>query len=219
MSISSAHPSPAIAPIGAQIPSREELRRQLRAQRRALTLAQQQQAAAYIARAISRTHFMRAGAHVGVYLSQGREADLSVAIRRAHAIGCHVYVPCVTHMRRRQMAFVKLLPGATLKKNVYGILEPVTPHCARISVHQLDVILLPLVGIDARGWRLGSGAGFYDRHLSHLRGPRLWRRPKLIGIAYEFQRVPHLEPSRWDVPVEGLITERGYHALRPWQMG
>jgi 5-formyltetrahydrofolate cyclo-ligase len=184
-----------------------------------LTLAQQQQAATDIARWISRTHLLRAGTHVGVYLSQGREADLSVAIRRAHAIGCHLYVPCITHMRRRRMEFVELLPGTKLHKNVYGILEPVASPIARISVRELDVILLPLVGIDAHGWRLGSGAGFYDRRLSHLRSARLWRRPRLIGIGYEFQRVPRLEPSQWDVPVEGLITERGYHPLRPWQRG
>ena len=219
MSISIAHPFSGSysALAGAQITSREDLRRQLRLQRRALTLSQQQEAAAHIARSISRTRLLRAGAHVGVYLAQGREADLSVAIRRAHAKGCHLYVPCVTHMRHGRMEFVEFFPGTKLRKNIYGILEPVASHTARISVRQLDLILLPLVAVDSRGWRLGSGAGFYDRRLSHLRDPRLWRRPKLIGIGYEFQRVPRLEPSRWDVPVEGLITERGYHALRPWR--
>src|ERR1044071_1027516 len=119
MSISLAHPSSAPASNDAQIPSREQLRRQLRSQRRTLTLAQQRHAAADIARWISRTHLMRARGHVGIYLSQGREADLSVAIRRAHAIGCHLYVPSITHMRRRRMEFVELLPGTKLRRNVY----------------------------------------------------------------------------------------------------
>lgn len=85
-------------------------------------------------------------------------------------------------------------------------------------VRRLDVILLPLVAVDARGWRLGSGAGFYDRSLAHLRYGRRWRRPRLIGVAYEFQRVAQLEPQPWDVPLDAVVTERGFYPtarLRP----
>jgi 5-formyltetrahydrofolate cyclo-ligase len=114
------------------------------------------------------------------------------------------------------MEFVEFPPGVALRENVYGILEPVGGIAAHIPAKHLDVILLPLVAVDARGWRLGSGAGFYDRRLSHRRGPRHWRRPRLIGIAYEFQRVPTLEPSKWDVPVDGVITENGFYSFRPW---
>ena len=201
-----------------QLVSRDNLRRRMRALRRAVTASQQREVAKQLARWISRTRFLHAGSRVGVYLPRGREADLSLAIDHALVRGCRLYVPHLTHLRRRRMEFVEFNASLQLRENAFGILEPRAPHTARIPVRHLDLILLPLVAVDSRGWRLGSGAGFYDRRLSHLREPRRWRRPKLIGVGYEFQRVHRLEPSRWDVPVEGLITEHGYHPLRPWSV-
>ncbi|MFL6577656.1 MAG: 5-formyltetrahydrofolate cyclo-ligase [Povalibacter sp.] len=218
MSSSTAHQSsiPDTERSGDRQLSREELRRKMKAIRRSVSLVEQRHVAEQLAIWISRSRLLRTGSRVGVYLPQGREADLSIAIKRAHERGCRLYLPFITHMRTHRMQFVEFVPGSPLKKNAYGILEPIASHAARVSIRRLDVVLLPLVAVDARGWRLGNGAGFYDRHLSHLRASRRWRRPKLIGIAYEFQRVPHLEPSKWDVPIEGLITERGFHTLRPW---
>ncbi|MGH8189602.1 MAG: 5-formyltetrahydrofolate cyclo-ligase, partial [Steroidobacteraceae bacterium] len=93
----------------------------------------------------------------------------------------------------------------------YGILEPLRERSRQAALRELDFILMPLVAIDARGARLGTGAGFYDRRLHRLRSARAWRRPKLIGVAYEFQRVPRLDAAPWDVPLDGLITERNFY--------
>jgi 5-formyltetrahydrofolate cyclo-ligase len=79
------------------------------------------------------------------------------------------------------------------------------------SGHWLDLVLVPLVGFDARGNRLGMGGGFYDRHFSFLRNRRAWRRPLLIGIAFDVQRVPQLRDSAHDVPLWGIVTERGIY--------
>jgi 5-formyltetrahydrofolate cyclo-ligase len=218
MSTSLAHP---LSLIHAEHPSdawilRDQMRSHMRTQRRAISASEQHHVAQQLARWISRTRLLRAGSRVGVYLPHGREADLSIAIARGRARGCYLYLPRITHMRRRRMEFVEFAPGTALRENAYGILEPIARRGAHISIRRLDLILVPLVAVDARGWRLGSGAGFYDRRLSHLSRKRLWRRPRLIGVGYEFQRVESLPPSRWDVPVEGLITETGFHALRPW---
>jgi 5-formyltetrahydrofolate cyclo-ligase len=113
------------------------------------------------------------------------------------------------------MRFVRYRPDSVMRKNRYGIAEPNPRHGEIIPVRQLDLVLLPLVAFDARGWRLGSGAGFYDRSLQHLRAGRRWRRPLLIGVGYECQRVPELAPDTWDVPVDAMLTERGLQrALR-----
>jgi 5-formyltetrahydrofolate cyclo-ligase len=63
--------------------------------------------------------------------------------------------------------------------------------------------------------RYGSGAGYYDRCLAHLRSARRWRRPKLIGLAYEFQRIDHVAPEPWDVPVDAVLTERTLYESTP----
>jgi 5-formyltetrahydrofolate cyclo-ligase len=70
---------------------------------------------------------------------------------------------------------------------------------------------VPLVGFDADGNRLGMGAGFYDRHFAFLRHRRAWHRPLLIGLAFERQRVARLPAAAHDVPLWGVVTERGFY--------
>jgi 5-formyltetrahydrofolate cyclo-ligase len=78
---------------------------------------------------------------------------------------------------------------------------------------------VPLLAFDDRGSRLGSGAGFYDRCLAHLHAERQWRRPKLIGVGYEFQRVAQLLPQRWDIPLDAVITEQCFRRLHSTHTG
>jgi 5-formyltetrahydrofolate cyclo-ligase len=95
----------------------------------------------------------------------------------------------------------------TERRNSYGILEPTS--LTRVSAQDLQLILLPLVGFDAYGHRLGSGAGYYDRALGFRRLRRHWIGPKLVGIAYECQRVDELAVRPTDIPLDAVITERG----------
>jgi 5-formyltetrahydrofolate cyclo-ligase len=68
-------------------------------------------------------------------------------------------------------------------------------------------VFMPLVGFDAAGNRIGMGKGFYDRCFAHRIRLRRWRRPLLVGIAYEVQRVSSLQGERHDVPVDVIVTE------------
>jgi 5-formyltetrahydrofolate cyclo-ligase len=103
-----------------------------------------------------------------------------------------------------------------LVRNSFGILEPARCISDSVAVRSLDVIFVPLIAVDARGNRMGSGAGFYDRALKHLRIGRHWRRPKLIGLAFECQRVQRIASAPWDVPLDALLTEKALYrfALR-----
>lgn len=187
------------------------MRREMRALRRTVTNAQQSAVAIGLARMMARLRLLRPGRHVAVYFRQGREADLSRVIALAQRRRCHIYLPAITHRRHNRMEFVRFDADTPLRPNAFGILEPDVRKARRIAVRELDLILVPLVAVDSRGARLGSGAGFYDRRLHHLRAHRRWRRPKLIGVAYEFQRIPQLEAHPWDVPLDAVITDRGYY--------
>jgi 5-formyltetrahydrofolate cyclo-ligase len=55
------------------------------------------------------------------------------------------------------------------------------------------------------------GAGYYDRHFGFLRHRRAWRRPLLIGLAFDLQRVERLPVAAHDVPLWGILTERGFY--------
>jgi 5-formyltetrahydrofolate cyclo-ligase len=186
----------------------------MRAARRRVTPKQRAQAARQFARIVSRAHLLRPGMRVAIYQAYGHEADASQVIALAHARQCEVYLPVITHFRHSRMEFLRFAPDEKLAVNKFGIPEPDPESATRIPARHLDLILLPLVAFDVHGWRLGSGAGFYDRRLSHLRVGRRWRRPKLVGLAYEFQKVDRLEPHRWDIPLDAIVTDRQLHPVR-----
>jgi 5-formyltetrahydrofolate cyclo-ligase len=195
---------------------RHQLRRQMREQRRSLSAVARAAAHRQFARILSRARLLQPGRRVAVYFAYGHEADLDAVITLAVRRGCRLYLPVITDFRRSRMRFVRYHADSLMRINRYGIAEPDPRQAEIIPARQLDLALLPLIAFDARGWRLGSGAGFYDRSLQHLREGRRWRKPKLIGVGYECQRVPRLQPGHWDVPLDGMLTECGLQrALRP----
>ncbi len=67
-----------------------------------------------------------------------------------------------------------------------------------------DVVLMPLLGFDARGTRLGYGGGYYDRTLE-----RLSKRPRLVGLAFAAQEIEEIPRDAHDVPLDTIVTEQG----------
>jgi len=72
-----------------------------------------------------------------------------------------------------------------------------------------DLIVVPLVGVDGRGLRLGMGGGFYDRALAFRRVRKSWKGPRLVGLAFDCQRVDTVFADGWDVRLDSLATESG----------
>src|SRR5690606_7992459 len=93
-----------------------------------------------------------------------------------------------------------------LAPNRFGILEP-NQAAQSIDIQQLDLILLPLVGFDAQGRRLGMGGGYYDRSLAFK---KVYKKlgPKLIGLAHAIQQVDALTVDIWDVPLDAIVTDK-----------
>ena len=109
------------------------------------------------------------------------------------------------------MRFAPLKSSRGMRSNSFGIREP--RHRSRIPTRQLDVVLVSLVGFDPNGNRLGMGGGFYDRHFSFLKSRTRYLRPRLIGVAYAMQEVAQIPHDPWDVPMWGIVTERGFRKV------
>ena len=197
---------------------RNRLRRELRQRRRSLSPSQRANAHRQFARLLLHSQWssrlLQAGRRVAVYFAYGHEADLAHVIALARRRRCTLYLPVITDFRQSRMRFVRYEGDSAMRINRYGIAEPDARHAEIVPARHLDLVLMPLVGFDAHGSRLGSGAGFYDRSLHHLRDGRRWRRPKLVGVGYECQRVDRLQPDRWDVPLDGILTERSLKRTR-----
>ncbi len=97
--------------------------------------------------------------------------------------------------------------GSRQRANRLGISEPQGSRI--ISARRLDVVFLPILGFDARGVRLGTGGGYYDRAFAFRRWRIAWHAPRLIGIAYSFQQVESITPAAHDVLLDAVVTERG----------
>jgi 5-formyltetrahydrofolate cyclo-ligase len=187
-----------------------ELRRQLRQRRRVIPDAERRQFDRAIHASLRRLGVWQRGRRVAVFLGMPGEVDLRPCFAAAWDRGVRLYVPRVISWRDARMAFVPLEPDTTLRGNAFGIPEPAHGAGGRLPVRHFDTILVPLVGFDAQGHRLGMGAGFYDRALrSRLDRAQPFRRPRLIGIAYSAQQVARLEPAPWDVALDLVVTERG----------
>ena len=96
-----------------------------------------------------------------------------------------------------------------LRVSGYGLSEPRAERGERIDPRRLELVLLPLVGFDSQGTRLGIGGGYYDRTFAGIRSDALTRRPRLVGVAFELQRLAALERAAWDVPIDAVVTDRG----------
>ncbi|MBE7380582.1 MAG: 5-formyltetrahydrofolate cyclo-ligase [Leptolyngbya sp. SIO1E4] len=93
-----------------------------------------------------------------------------------------------------------------LQTGRFGITEP-RPDAPPVDPAQVDLILVPAVACDVRGYRLGYGGGFYDRMLSQPQ----WRRQTTIAIVFEYARLPTIPKDPWDRPMQGICTETGLY--------
>jgi 5-formyltetrahydrofolate cyclo-ligase len=179
----------------------------MRARRRSLGTAERERAAAAAGARLAEIGLPRAGSRIAAYLPMDGELDPAPIIARAISRGCEVYAPVITRFRERRMRFARLDGCARVNRG--GIAEPAAG--GSIDGRWLDLVLVPCVAFDSAGHRLGMGAGFYDRHFAFLRQRSTWFRPRLVGLAYEFQHAASLAPRPWDVPLWRVITESGVH--------
>lgn len=188
-----------------------QLRRQLRESRRRLTAQEYRSHSLTINRLIACTGAFNHNQRIAFYLSTDAEVDLAPLIARARHTKKTCFLPVLRPAPSRALWFAEFKDGAALCPNRFGIDEPYPYKRTIVPPWGLDMILMPLVGFDANGHRLGMGGGFYDRTLSYLQHRRYWKRPLLVGVAHECQKVGQLFPNPWDIPLNIVISEAGIY--------
>lgn len=192
------------------------LRQELRIKRRHLPKMQQHRHAQKVAQRVIHSRLYKHSRHIALYLSADGEVDLSFLINKLHGHAKKCYLPVIVSRRHAIMRFAPYESHSRLKKNCFGILEPVCQKKYLKTAQQLDLILAPLVGFDEQGNRMGMGGGYYDRALQHIklntiRATELKTRPikpKFVGVAHELQCVTKLESHSWDIALNAIVTEQ-----------
>ncbi len=140
------------------------------------------------------------GAHhrLGIYWPMRGEMDVR-DIARAHVeAGGIVALPVVVE-RNAAVEFWRWLPGMQMNRGIWDIPIPVE----RELVHP-DLLIVPLVGFDAGGYRLGYGGGYYDRTIAAA-NPR----PLCVGLGFSATALPSIFPQPHDIPMRLIVTENG----------
>lgn len=144
--------------------------------------------------------------HIAFYLPANGELDPTPIFNAFLNLDKHFYLPKLVE-NDKHLRFYPYTPQTELTTNRYGILEPLACNENNIAPEHLDCVLVPLIGFDQQGNRLGHGSGYYDVTFA-FRHTASKPQPLLIGLAYEFQKIETITPNQWDVPLDIILTEK-----------
>lgn len=192
--------------------TKEIIRQQMGAFRKALSLEEQLLATARIIQNILSLSVYHHCKRIGLYQASNHEADLSYFWHHASHEGIITAFPSISQDKNNKiMRFLEADPllENDFIPNRFQILEP-GADATVIDIETMDCLFIPLFAFDSAGYRLGHGQGYYDQTLQAC--PKE-KRPLCIGIGYDFQRVDTLPHDTWDIPLDMVITEKEVYSF------
>lgn len=175
------------------------LRKAILARRLALSAKEKSVADDAIQDAFLATSEYAAASSVALYCAVNNEVSTDKVIDHTLLAGKGLFLPAV---EGGEMFFRQVTTREDLVNGRFGIMQP-SAGCAAADPEAIGLIVVPGVGFDLYGQRIGYGKGFYDRALHRLEG-----RGKLTAFCYEFQLVDSLAGEPHDVSIDRIITER-----------
>jgi len=182
----------------------QQLRTRLRESRERLGAAERIGAAQAVLGSLEHLPEFFVDVRVAGYWAVRGEVPLNLVYARTRAREQIYHLPILRD--DTTLGFAPWKNGDAVTINRYGISEPDASNA--VDANTLELILVPLLGFDRLGNRLGSGAGYYDRTFKFLAGQTRPARPVLVGIGYHFQEVATMAPNPWDVPMDFIATDR-----------
>ncbi len=185
------------------IADRAQLRRNLRERRRAIPAAARIAAAESLAQRLLALPFAPASGYAAGYWAMDGEIAL-------HAWQLQLPAPLVYCLpvlgSEGRLRFAPWRPGDALVANRFGIPEPALEPSSLLDAESMALVVVPVVGFDVHGQRLGMGGGWYDRSFAFRsdRGAPPW----LVGAAFAMQQMDALSPEDWDVALDAVCSER-----------
>ena len=187
--------------------TRQDLRRKLQQIRRNLTAEQQSEAACLVADKLEQrlSNLEPRQTTVAVYKSFSGELPTSAIIQKLWQLGFNTVLPVLHPFAKGHLLFLHYGPDTPMTTNKYGIAEPELNAQYVVPLSNIQILLMPLVGFDSQGNRLGMGGGYYDRTLAQWHNGN---RPNLspIGLSYNEQQVEKIPVESWDIPLPEIIT-------------
>jgi len=175
---------------------RRAMRVDLLAKRAAVPRAERQRVRELLGKALLGEFPELRSAVIGFYWPFKNEIDVNTPVQELLALGAEAALPVVVE-KQQPLEFWRWYPGMKLARGLWNIPVP-----GERNVLQPDALIVPLLGFDAAGYRLGYGGGYYDRTLATL-APR----PLTVGVGYELGRLETIYPQAHDIPLDAIVTE------------
>ena len=138
------------------------------------------------------------GLRIAMYWPIRGELNLRPWMVEASGIGAHICLPVVIE-KDQPVEFHRWTPDSAMAKGIWNI--PVPADAVPVVP---DVVIVPLLGVDENGYRLGNGGGYYDRTLARLPQDLL-----TIGVGQTFCRMKTIFPMPWDIPMKKVVLGDG----------
>ncbi len=175
--------------------NKSKLRRVLLKQRRSLPYNQWRQKSDRIVSHLQTLSSFQSAQTILAYFSFHQEPDLSPLFTTNRLWG-------FPRVEGKSLMWHFWQQGDKLETNRYGIEQP-PADAPMVPPNSVDLILVPAVACDKRGYRLGYGGGFYDRMLNQSQ----WFSPTTIGIVFDFAYLPQLSVDPWDKKLDFICTD------------
>ncbi len=189
-----------------QLTNKSDLRDELRARRRQLDESDRLSLDASINHFLAKYIAEHRPATIAAFWPFDGEPNLLPTLAATDQLETQIALPVIRQSQSGpSLVFAQWTSATVMEKNLYGIPEPC--GSPEILLFNIDLLLLPLVGWDESGSRLGMGAGFYDRALAPLSQCEV---PVRTGVAYQLQRVSKIPDEPWDIRLHMLLSETGW---------
>lgn len=187
-------------------PIKDKIRSSLLKKRGLLTNHEQQSKSERIANNIIQSRLLAPAKKIALYHAVQKEADPASLIDNKDLYSqAQFYLPVLSSDKSQGLTFAPVNQNTQYKNNQFMIPEPIVGLNEYISPEALDVVIMPLLGFDLSGNRLGMGGGYYDRCVAFKKSKP--QKPTLIGFAYDFQQVDPLNKEPWDIGLDAIATE------------
>ena len=180
---------------------RNNARNEIRQKRKALHEDEVAKCSELVRRVVLEHEFLKQNRCIASYHSFSGEIDTVEINKALRLAGHHMALPVIHPEEKGLMDLYSYEKPEDLILNRFKIPEPVVSAENLVQPHKLEVVIVPLVGFNEKGERLGMGGGYYDRMLKKISCECL-----TLGLAYDFQLIPEIKSQPWDMPLDEVIT-------------
>ncbi len=188
--------------------TKDKIRKILLGKRGQLTEQEQQEKSEHITNNLMQSNLLTPASNIAFYHAVRGEADPYSLMSKDKKSQQKFYLPVLSNDENQGLVFAAIDQNTQYKNNEFMIPEPLVEPSDFTSPKELDIVIMPLLGFDLNGNRLGMGGGYYDRCFAFKKSNP--KKPVLIGFAYDFQQVDVLSAEPWDIGLDAIVTENQF---------